>query len=66
MASALLAEAGACCPSPAFGQVIVLAYVAGGALVYLWLGSMLYRWVHDRVRGRETAANSNGSPTPVS
>ena len=50
MASAFLAEAGACCPSPAFGQFIVLAYIAGGALVYIWLGSMLYRWAHDRVR----------------
>ena len=27
-------------------------YVAGGALVYLWLGSVLFRWAHRRYRQR--------------
>ena len=55
MGIGLVAEASPCCPSPVFGQLIVVAYIVGGALLYIWMGSMLFRWAHGRFRDRGTA-----------
>lgn len=48
MGLGVLAEASPCCPSPLVGKVVVIAYIAGGALVYVW---MLFAVV-QRFRGR--------------
>lgn len=46
----VLAEASPCCPSPVFGQLVIIAYIVGGAFVYVWLFSIALRWVRARYR----------------
>ncbi len=46
----VFAEASPCCPSPVFGRLMIVAYIAGVAFVYLWLFSMLVRWARGRYR----------------
>ncbi len=55
MGIGVFAEASPCCPSPLIGHWAVIAYIAGGTLVYLWLGSTLFRWAYKRYRQRATA-----------
>jgi hypothetical protein len=52
MGTGFLAEASPCCPSPIFGELVVVAYIVGGAALYIWIGSMLFRWAHGRFRQR--------------
>ena len=52
MGGGLFAEASPCCPSPFFGQLVVLAYVVGGALAYVWIISALFRWAVGRYGDR--------------
>lgn len=60
MVGDLFAEASPCCPSPLFGQLVIVAYLAGGAFVYLWLFSMIVRSARARYRGNRAASQ----PTP--
>ncbi len=48
----IFAEASPCCPSPVFGQLIIAAYIIGGAFVYVWLFTMIVRSAHARYRRR--------------
>ena len=48
----VLAEASPCCPSPVFGQLIIAAYILGGAFVYAWLFAMVVRSARARYRRR--------------
>ena len=50
MVAGVFAEASPCCPSPLFGQVMIVAYIVGGAFVYLWLLSIALRWARSRYR----------------
>ena len=50
MVADVFAEASPCCPSPLFGQLIIVAYIVGGALVYLWLFSIALGWARARYR----------------
>ena len=50
MGAGFFAEASPCCPSPLFGQLLIGAYIVGGALVYLWLFSMGLGWARSRYR----------------
>jgi hypothetical protein len=52
MGSGVFAEASPCCPSPVFGQLIIIAYIVGGAIVYTWMFSALLRWAYGRYRRR--------------
>ena len=58
METGVIAEASGCCPSPAFGQLMIAAYVIGGAFVYLWLFSIIIRWARTRY-GRHGAATES-------
>lgn len=59
MGGAFFAEASPCCPSPVFGQLIIVAYVVGGAFVYVWMFSMLFKWAHARYRRHGTTTERN-------
>jgi hypothetical protein len=48
MMNVLIAEASPCCPSSAVGRLLVMAYVLGGALVYLWLALTFVHWTRAR------------------
>ena len=50
MVADVFAEASPCCPSPLFGQVMIVAYIVGGSLVYLWLFSRALGWARSRYR----------------
>ena len=50
MVGVVFAEASPCCPSPAFGRLMIIAYIAGGAFVYVWLISMIVRSARARYR----------------
>ena len=50
MVGGVFAEASPCCPSPVFGQLIIVAYIVGGAFVYLWLFSIALGWARSRYR----------------
>ena len=50
MVGGVVAEASPCCPSPVLGQLLIVAYIVGGALVYLWLFSVAIRWARARYR----------------
>ena len=54
MGDCVFAEASPCCPSPMVGQLIIVAYVVGGVLAYIWLLSVLVRWGHARYRRHGT------------
>ena len=43
-----VAEASGCCPSPVFGQLLILAYIVGGAITYIWLVFVFVRWARAR------------------
>ncbi len=55
METGVIAEASGCCPSPVFGQLIIAAYIVGGAFLYLWLFSMGGRWARTRYRRHGSA-----------
>ena len=59
MVIGLIAEASPCCFSPVVGQFLIVAYVVGGALVYVWLLSMLFRWPWRRA-GRRPSPTFRG------
>jgi len=50
MVAGVFAEASPCCPSALFGQLMVVAYLVGGVLVYLWLFSLALGWARSRYR----------------
>ena len=50
MVASVFAEASPCCPSPVFGQLMIVAYIVCGALVYLWLFFIALRWAPSRYR----------------
>ena len=56
----LFAEASPCCPSPLIGQLVTIAYVAGGVLVYTWVLVATLRWVLERYHRRDAAPERNG------
>ena len=60
MGNVLLAEASPCCPSPLFGQLVILAYIVGGAAVYIWMFSALFRWALHRHHRRIAAVDEDG------
>ena len=60
MGRVLVAEASPCCPSPFFGELVVIAYIVGGGLVYLWMLSSLFRWFRARHHRRGVAAGRDG------
>ncbi len=66
MRGAVFAEASPCCPSPMLGQLVIAAYIIGGAVVYLWLFSVFVRWAHARYRshgpGSEPKRTVGGAP----
>ncbi len=55
----VVAEASGCCPSPVFGQLLILAYIVGGAFVYLFLLSVFVRWARARYRHDGTLTERN-------
>ena len=50
MVGGVFAEASPCCPSPVVGELIIVAYIVGGAFVYIWLFSAVARWAYARHR----------------
>ncbi len=50
--SGVFAEASPCCPSPIVGQLMIVAYIIGGAFMYVWLFSMIVRSAQARYRRR--------------
>ena len=59
MEAGIIAEASGCCPSPVFGQLLIAAYIVGGAFVYLWLLSMVVRWALGRYRRHGSTHETN-------
>ena len=60
MVGGVFAEASPCCPSPVFGQLVIIAYIVGGALVYVWLFSVFVKWAHTRYRQHAFPPEPNG------
>jgi hypothetical protein len=60
MGHGFFAEASPCCPSPVVGRFVIVAYVVGGALVYIWMLSASFRWARSRRWRRGAASERDG------